>query len=144
MDGYRLAVRFGISGSSVEGTRLRDGRHVYSHHRASARRLAFRGCSAGGRRAVVRVERVALQVRPACGGRGGRGGGDGVDDARGEKFHGNGARQMKYSLLILGMAVITYAIRSAVFVFGERLSFPPLVRTALNVFPVTLVTVTIM
>lgn len=47
---------------------------------------------------------------------------------------------MKYAMLILGMAVITYAIRSAVFVFGERLSFPPLVRTALNFVPVTVLT----
>jgi branched-subunit amino acid transport protein len=47
---------------------------------------------------------------------------------------------MKYFLLMLGMAVITYAIRSAVFVFGERLSFPPLMRTALNFVPVTVLT----
>lgn len=47
---------------------------------------------------------------------------------------------MKYAMLILGMAVITYAIRSAVFVFGERLTFPPLVRTALNYVPVTVLT----
>jgi branched-subunit amino acid transport protein len=47
---------------------------------------------------------------------------------------------MKYFLLILGMAVITYAIRSAVFVFGERLRFPPLMRTALNFVPVTVLT----
>src|SRR5258708_13346099 len=47
---------------------------------------------------------------------------------------------MKYVLLILGMAVITYGIRSAVFVFGERLSFPPVVRTALNFVPVTVLT----
>jgi len=43
-------------------------------------------------------------------------------------------------LLILGMALITYAIRSAVFVFGERLSFPPIVRTALSFVPVTVLT----
>jgi branched-subunit amino acid transport protein len=43
-------------------------------------------------------------------------------------------------LLIMGMAVITYAIRSAVFVFGERLSFPPVVRTALSFVPVTVLT----
>src|SRR5258708_16933548 len=47
---------------------------------------------------------------------------------------------MKYALLILGMAVITYGIRSAVFVFGERLSFPPIVRMALNFVPVTVLT----
>jgi branched-subunit amino acid transport protein len=47
---------------------------------------------------------------------------------------------MKYVLLILGMAAITYGIRSAVFVFGERLSFPPVVRMALNFVPVTVLT----
>ncbi len=31
-----------------------------------------------------------------------------------------------YVLLILGMALITYLIRAAVFVLGERLPFPPL------------------
>jgi branched-subunit amino acid transport protein len=47
---------------------------------------------------------------------------------------------MNYLLLIIGMAVITYAIRSAVFVFGERLRFPPAVRTALDFVPVTVLT----
>lgn len=43
-------------------------------------------------------------------------------------------------LLVLGMALITYAIRSAVFVFGARLQFPPIVRTALSFVPVTVLT----
>lgn len=43
-------------------------------------------------------------------------------------------------LLIVGMAVITYAIRSAVFVLGDRLTFPPIVRTALRFVPVTVLT----
>jgi branched-subunit amino acid transport protein len=47
---------------------------------------------------------------------------------------------MNYFLLILGMAVITFAIRAAVFVFGDRLTFPPLVRAALNFVPVTVLT----
>jgi branched-subunit amino acid transport protein len=47
---------------------------------------------------------------------------------------------MNYVLLILCMAAITYGIRSAVFVFGERLCFPPAVRTALNFVPVTVLT----
>ena len=46
---------------------------------------------------------------------------------------------MSYALLILGMAVITYAIRSTLFLFGERLTFP-LVRTALGFVPVTVLT----
>ncbi|WP_269504221.1 AzlD domain-containing protein [Burkholderia sp. IMCC1007] len=47
---------------------------------------------------------------------------------------------MSYALLILGMAVITYAIRTTLFLFGERLTFPPLVRTALGFVPVTVLT----
>jgi branched-subunit amino acid transport protein len=45
-----------------------------------------------------------------------------------------------YVLLILGMALITYLIRAAVFVLGERLPFPPVVRTALSFVPVTVLT----
>ena len=47
---------------------------------------------------------------------------------------------MNYVLLILGMAVITFAIRCAAFAFGERLTFSPSVRTALNFVPVTVLT----
>ncbi|RFU46716.1 AzlD domain-containing protein [Paraburkholderia sp. DHOC27] len=47
---------------------------------------------------------------------------------------------MNYALLILGMALITWLIRAAVFVIGERLVFPPLVRTALGFVPVTVLT----
>ncbi|WP_206999582.1 AzlD domain-containing protein [Trinickia mobilis] len=47
---------------------------------------------------------------------------------------------MTYVLLILGMALITYVIRSAVFVLGDRVAFPPLVRTALSFVPVTVLT----
>jgi len=43
-------------------------------------------------------------------------------------------------LLIAGMAVITFAIRSAVFVLGHRLNFPPIMRTALSFVPVTVLT----
>jgi branched-subunit amino acid transport protein len=45
-----------------------------------------------------------------------------------------------YILLILGMALITYLIRAAVFVLGERLAFPPVVRMALGFVPVTVLT----
>ncbi|MDR5814060.1 AzlD domain-containing protein [Caballeronia sp. LZ033] len=45
-----------------------------------------------------------------------------------------------YVLLILGMAVVTFTIRAAVFVLGERLPFPPIVRTALSFVPVTVLT----
>lgn len=47
---------------------------------------------------------------------------------------------MSYVVLILGMAVITWVIRAAVFVLGDRLTFPPLVRTALGFVPVTVLT----
>jgi len=47
---------------------------------------------------------------------------------------------MNYVLLILGMAVITWLIRTAVFVLGDRVAFPPLVRTALGFVPVTVLT----
>jgi branched-subunit amino acid transport protein len=47
---------------------------------------------------------------------------------------------MNYLVLILGMAVVTFVIRSAVFVLGDRLAFPPLVRTALDFVPVTVLT----
>ncbi|SAK76507.1 branched-chain amino acid transport [Caballeronia calidae] len=47
---------------------------------------------------------------------------------------------MNYVWLIVGMAVVTYAIRAAVFVLGERIPFPPIVRTALSFVPVTVLT----
>lgn len=50
------------------------------------------------------------------------------------------AATSNYVLLIVGMAVVTYAIRAAVFVLGERLSFSPVVRTALSFVPVTVLT----
>jgi len=47
---------------------------------------------------------------------------------------------MNYVTLIFGMAAVTFAIRAAVFVLGERLPFPPIVRTALSFVPVTVLT----
>jgi branched-subunit amino acid transport protein len=47
---------------------------------------------------------------------------------------------MSYVALILGMAVITWLVRTAVFVLGERLVFAPIVRTALGFVPVTVLT----
>lgn len=47
---------------------------------------------------------------------------------------------MNYVVLILGMAVVTYLIRAAVFVLGERVPFPPIVRSALSFVPVTVLT----
>lgn len=47
---------------------------------------------------------------------------------------------MNYVVLIVGMALVTYLIRAAVFVLGERLTFAPVVRTALGFVPVTVLT----
>jgi branched-subunit amino acid transport protein len=47
---------------------------------------------------------------------------------------------VSYVALILGMAVITWLVRTAVFVLGERLVFAPIVRTALGFVPVTVLT----
>ena len=47
---------------------------------------------------------------------------------------------MNYVVLILGMALVTYLIRCAVFVLGERIPFPPIVRSALSYVPVTVLT----
>ncbi|MDH6150679.1 MULTISPECIES: AzlD domain-containing protein [Paraburkholderia] len=47
---------------------------------------------------------------------------------------------MNYVVLIVGMAAITWLIRAAVFVLGDRLVFPPLLRTALSFVPVTVLT----
>ncbi|WP_118180738.1 AzlD domain-containing protein [Paraburkholderia phosphatilytica] len=47
---------------------------------------------------------------------------------------------MSYVLLILGMALITWLIRATVFILGDRIVFPPLVRTALGFVPVTVLT----
>jgi branched-subunit amino acid transport protein len=47
---------------------------------------------------------------------------------------------MSYVVLIVGMALITWLVRTAVFVLGERLVFPPIVRTALGFVPVTVLT----
>ncbi len=47
---------------------------------------------------------------------------------------------MNYVVIILGMALIPLLIRTTVFLVGERLVFPPLVRTALGFVPVTVLT----
>jgi len=47
---------------------------------------------------------------------------------------------MNYVVLIIGMAVITWLIRATVFMLGDRIAFPPLVRTALGFVPVTVLT----
>ena len=44
---------------------------------------------------------------------------------------------MNYVLMIVGMAAVTIAIRAAIFVLGDRIMFPPLLRQALDFVPVT-------
>ena len=44
---------------------------------------------------------------------------------------------MNYALMIAGMAAVTVAIRAAIFVLGDRIMFPPLLRQALDFVPVT-------
>ena len=44
---------------------------------------------------------------------------------------------MNYALMIAGMAVVTIGIRAAIFVLGDRIVFPPLLRQALDFVPVT-------
>ncbi|HUL10051.1 MAG TPA: AzlD domain-containing protein [Candidatus Acidoferrum sp.] len=44
---------------------------------------------------------------------------------------------MNYALMIAGMAAVTIAIRAAIFVLGDRIVFPPLLRQALDFVPVT-------
>lgn len=47
---------------------------------------------------------------------------------------------MNYAVMILGMAAITIAIRAAIFVLGDRIAFPPIVKQALDFVPVTVLT----
>jgi len=44
---------------------------------------------------------------------------------------------VNYTLMIAGMAAVTIAIRAAIFVLGDRIVFPSLVRQALDFVPVT-------
>lgn len=44
---------------------------------------------------------------------------------------------MNYALMIAGMAAVTITIRAAIFVLGDRIVFPPLLRQALDFVPVT-------
>ena len=47
---------------------------------------------------------------------------------------------MNYAVMILGMAALTIAIRAAIFVLGDRIAFPPIVKQALDFVPVTVLT----
>jgi branched-subunit amino acid transport protein len=47
---------------------------------------------------------------------------------------------MSYTLMILGMSLVTVFVKAVLFIAGERITFPPLVRDALNFVPVTVLT----
>lgn len=47
---------------------------------------------------------------------------------------------MNYTLMVLGMALITFAIKAAIFILGGRVAFPPLLQRALSFVPVTVLT----
>jgi branched-subunit amino acid transport protein len=47
---------------------------------------------------------------------------------------------MNATLTILGMAVITFAIKALVFILGDRIRFSPAMRQALAFVPVTVLT----
>jgi len=47
---------------------------------------------------------------------------------------------MSYTIAILGMALITFVIKAGLFIVGDRIAFPPLVRQALDFVPVTVLT----
>lgn len=47
---------------------------------------------------------------------------------------------MNYTLMILGMAAVTVAIKATIFVLGGRVAFPPWLQQALGFVPVTVLT----
>lgn len=47
---------------------------------------------------------------------------------------------MSHTITILGMALVTFAIKAGLFIVGERISFSPLLRQALDFVPVTVLT----
>lgn len=47
---------------------------------------------------------------------------------------------MTYTIMILGMAAVTIFVKAALFVAGDRVVFPPLLKEALGFVPVTVLT----
>jgi branched-subunit amino acid transport protein len=47
---------------------------------------------------------------------------------------------MNFTLMILGMAAVTVAIKATIFALGGRVSFPPWLQQALGFVPVTVLT----
>ena len=44
------------------------------------------------------------------------------------------------TIMILGMAAVTVLVKAALFVLGDRVAFPPLLKQALGFVPVTVLT----
>ena len=47
---------------------------------------------------------------------------------------------MSYTLMIVGMALVTFLIKATIFILGGRVAFPPLLQQALSFVPVTVLT----
>jgi branched-subunit amino acid transport protein len=47
---------------------------------------------------------------------------------------------MNYTVMILGMAFVTFVIKAAIFIIGGRVAFPPMLQQALGFVPVTVLT----
>lgn len=47
---------------------------------------------------------------------------------------------MSYGLMILGMALVTFVVKAGLFVAGDRIVFPRLLREALDFVPVAVLT----
>lgn len=47
---------------------------------------------------------------------------------------------MNYVIAILGMAVVTVAVKAGIFILGDRVRFPEWLREALSFVPVTVLT----
>lgn len=47
---------------------------------------------------------------------------------------------MNYTLMVAGMAAITFAVKATIFILGGRIAFPPLLQQALSFVPVTVLT----
>lgn len=47
---------------------------------------------------------------------------------------------MDYTLMVAGMALVTFLIKATIFILGGRVTFPPLLQQALGFVPVTVLT----
>lgn len=47
---------------------------------------------------------------------------------------------MNYTIMILGMAAITFMTKAAILLLGDRIAFPPWLKQALGFVPVTVLT----